>query len=470
MWQTARDSEVIDDPDGQPVPGVIVVWSGDAPTLMSFRLPPPGLVIGRELLGANANDDRISRQHARLRWTGTSFSVADLGSRNGTYAGGQAIIDGEITVTPPAVLRTGRTVSVLLGDVRRYERAAVDVRDEVVVGPTLADAWAQVERAARGGDHLMLTGESGTGKELAARHFHRIAAAEGELVAVNCAAIPAGVAERLLFGARKGAYSGADRDADGYVGAADGGTLFLDEIADLELQVQSKLLRVLETGELLALGAARPRPVKIKIVAATLRDLKAEVVAGRFRDDLYYRIGRPEVRLPALRHRLEEVPWLVWHEVQRSTPEMSVHSTLVESCLLRPWPGNVRELIGEVRRAAYAARDAGKKVVRSEDLDGSAGMILDGALGTVANEPPSQIQTAALKKKPAPLPDHEIIASALRGEHGNVTRAARALGLHRNQLRRYLARHADLAAIVTGKDDGDIDLTDGAGDDGDDSQ
>jgi len=245
MWQTARDSEVSDEADDLPIPGVIVVWSGDEPTLMPFRLPPPGLVMGRELLGAQSTDDRISRQHARLRWTGASFSVADLGSRNGTYAGGQAIVDGEITITPPAVLRTGRTVSVLVADIRPYERQVVSLESDAVVGPTLAEAWAQVARAARSGETLMLTGESGTGKELAARHFHRSSGAEGELVAVNCAAIPAGVAERLLFGARKGAYSGADRDADGYLSAADGGTIFLDEIADLDLQVQSKLLRVL---------------------------------------------------------------------------------------------------------------------------------------------------------------------------------------------------------------------------------
>jgi DNA-binding NtrC family response regulator len=462
MWQTARDSEVDDQADELPVPGVIVVWSGDAPALLPFRLPPSGLIIGRELLGAQSTDDRISRQHARLRWTGASFSVADLGSRNGTYAGGQALVDGEITVTAPAVLRTGRTVSVLVGDVRPYERGTVDVDGDTVVGPTLRATWASIARAARGGDHLMLTGESGTGKELAARHFHRSGSGSGELVAVNCAAIPAGVAERLLFGARKGAYSGADRDADGYIAAADGGTLFLDEIADLDLQVQSKLLRVLETGELLPLGAARPVKVKVKIVTATLKDLKAEVVAGRFRDDLYYRIGRPEVRVPALRQRLEEVPWLVWHAVQQAAPGVTVHSTLVEVCLLRPWPGNVRELLGEVRRAAYAARDAGKKSVRGEDLDGSAGLILDNAQGggapdhrAPATEPAERTAPSAPKKPPAPLPEPEVLAQALREENGNVTRAARKLGLHRNQVRRFLTRHPELQALVNAKDDVD---------------
>jgi DNA-binding NtrC family response regulator len=330
-----------------------------------------------------------------------------------------------------------------------------------VVGPILRATWASIARAARGGDHLMLTGESGTGKELAARHFHASSSAAGELVAVNCAAIPAGVAERLLFGARKGAYSGADRDADGYIAAADGGTLFLDEIADLDLQVQSKLLRVLETGELLPLGAARPVKVKVKVVTATLKDLKAEVVAGRFRDDLYYRIGRPEVRVPALRQRLEDVPWLVWRAVQQAAPGVTVHSTLVEVCLLRPWPGNVRELLGEVRRAAYAVRDAGKKSVRGEDLDGSAGLILDNTQGGTAADQrapatePADRTAASSRKPPAPLPEPEVLAQALRDENGNVTRAARKLGLHRNQVRRFLTRHPELQALVNVKDDVD---------------
>jgi DNA-binding NtrC family response regulator len=196
-------------------------------------------------------------------------------------------------------------------------------------------------------------------------------------------------------------------------------------------------------------------------VTATLKDLKAEVVAGRFRDDLYYRIGRPEVRVPALRQRLEDVPWLVWRAVQQAAPGVTVHSTLVEVCLLRPWPGNVRELLGEVRRAAYAVRDAGKKSVRGEDLDGSAGLILDNTQGGTAADQrapatePADRTAASPRKPPAPLPEPEVLAQALRDENGNVTRAARKLGLHRNQVRRFLTRHPELQALVNVKDDVD---------------
>ena len=441
MSQTARDSEVENRADGRPVAGAVVVWSGETPRLLTLRVPPPGLVLGRESL-AQTGDDRLSRQHARIRWNGTRFQVADLGSRNGTFVGGSLVADGEVTALPPVVVRTGRTISLLLPDIQAFEDAEVRVDGHGVVGPTLRQSWDAVERAARGGRSLLLTGESGSGKELAARAFHRASGATGELVAVNCAAIPAGVAERLLFGARKGAYSGADRDADGYVATADQGTLFLDEVAELDLQVQAKLLRVLETGELLPLGAARPRPVSLRVVAATLRDLRAEVQAGKFRDDLYFRIGRPEVRLPALRDRLEDIPWLVAEAVR--TSGLPAHPSLIEACLLRPWPGNVRELVGEVSRAAHGATEAGRKVVRAEDLDGTAGRLL--GTGEVATVAPG-----AARVKPASLPDHAAILAALRAESGNVTRSARRLGLHRNQLRRYLAKHADAGALAAGE-------------------
>ena len=444
MWETARDSEIESSRDDAPVPGVVVVWSDRTPRLIALRIPPAGLVLGRDTL-ADAHDERMSRQHVRITWTGDQVRVADLGSRNGTHVGGRAIASLEVAAAVPAVVRCGRTVAIAVADVRPFEGATVTT-DGGVVGPTLRQAWQAVERAARGGRSLLVTGESGVGKELAARAFHRASAVSGELVAVNCAAIPAGLAERLLFGTRKGAYSGAERDADGYLATADGGTLFLDEVAELDLEVQAKLLRVLETGELLALGAARPRPVQLRIVAATLRDLRGAVATGRFRDDLYYRIGRPEVRLPALRDRLEDIPYLVAEAVApRGLP---AHPSLIEACLLRPWPGNVRELVAEVGRAAHAAAEASRPAVRAEDLDEQAGRAHAVAAAADDADPP--------RPKSVGLPDDDAIAAALRAEAGNVSRTARRLGVHRNQLRRYLAKHPAAAALAAdGKDDGD---------------
>src|SRR5262249_5516050 len=135
-----------------------------------------------------------------------------------------------------------------------------------------------------------------------------------------------------------------------------------------------KLLRVLEMREVLALGASHPRKVDIKVCAATLKDLRAEVSAGRFREDLYYRIGRPEVRLPSLTERAEEIPWLTFYEFSRIDPKLTANPLFLETCLLRPWPGNVREFLGEVRQAARAALDAGRHVVESKDLPANAGL------------------------------------------------------------------------------------------------
>ncbi len=467
VQHTAQDSDGgAHGDDAAPSPGLIVVWGGDAPTLRPFRLPPAGLALGRELLGADCRDDRISRLHARVRLGARGFTVTDLGSRNGTFVDGRPLMDGEIIARSGAVVRCGRTLAVLVDDVRPFDATPVLDDGEVVVGPRLAAAWRDAARAARTGDTLLITGESGVGKELAARAFHRAAmaaGATGALVAVNCAAVPASVAERLLFGTRRGAYSGADRDADGYLATADGGTLFLDEIAELDLGVQAKLLRVLETGELLPLGAARPTKVTIKVVAATLRPLRDEVAARRFRDDLYYRIGRPEVAIPPLRERREEIPWLIARAVAAATG-VSAHPTLVEACMLRPWPGNVRELLGEVRRAALAAREDGKPVLRGDDLDVHAGAAiaptaLVGGAGAATSGPgevtrdlepePDARRGAGLT--PAPLPDLAAVARALDAHAGNISAAARALGIHRNQLRRLLAKHPALAAAtVTG--------------------
>jgi DNA-binding NtrC family response regulator len=444
VQRTAPDSHWRGTSDDGPVPGMLVVWSGRAPALRPFRLPPAGLALGRELLGPEAPDDRISRLHARIRVGAAAFSVTDLGSRNGTFVDGDLLVDGERAAAPGALVRAGHTLALLCPDVRPFEGSRVLVDGERIAGPLLQAAWREAERAARTGETLLVTGESGAGKELAARAFHRAAAARGAtgpLIAVNCAAIPATVAERLLFGTRRGAYSGADRDADGYLASADGGTLFLDEIGELELGVQAKLLRVLETGELLPLGAARPQPVHFKTVAATLRDLRAEVAARRFREDLYYRIGRPELAIPPLRARREEIGHLVASTA--AAAGIAVHATLVDACLRRPWPGNVRELRGEIRQAALAAREEGRSELRADDLDPRAGLAIDPASAPRAADAPTQpIVTAARSDEgPAPLPDLATVEAALAAHRGNVSAAARALGLHRNQVRRLLAKH-----------------------------
>jgi transcriptional regulator of acetoin/glycerol metabolism len=433
-YQTTIDESIlITDSHDLPCPGLVVIFSGGRPQCQHRRLDGLPVVLGR--FPADdvfvVEDDRISRRHTRITAKGSGVRVTDLESRNGTFVDGVRVTD-EVYARLPRILRLGQSLVLFVADVRPYEGGGVTLLPGEVVGPVLRKARQAVARGAESGDSLLLTGPSGAGKELAARAFHEASGARGAFVAVNCATIPTGLAERLLFGARKGTYSGATADAEGYVQAADGGTLFLDEIAELDAAVQPKLLRVLEQHEVVSLGASHPRKVDVRICAATLKDLRAEVTAGRFREDLYYRIGRPEVRLPSLLERLEEVPFLVVRELERVDPRLGAHPSLLEACALRVWPGNVRELLGEIRRAGRDALADGRTQVKDKDLSESAGREIEGARRTVG---------AGLAGAGPDL-SREVIEAALRAEQGNVTRAARTLGMHRNQLRRWLAKNA----------------------------
>jgi transcriptional regulator with AAA-type ATPase domain len=404
-------------PQSRPRPGAIKVFADGAACLVPIALDRGRAVVGRDPSCDIAVDDaRMSRQHAELRFDGEAWRVADLGSRNGTFVDGQP---APRCSGPRAVLSVGDTLFLLCDDVRPWFGQSVEVAGGVVAGPTLLRAWREVERAARASTVLHVRGESGAGKELAARRFHDSGPrASGPLVPVNCAALPPTIAERLLFGTRRGAYSGADANAEGYLAAADGGTIFLDEVAELPLEVQAKLLRVVENRELVPLGAAHPRKIDLGVVTATHQDLRALAAAGRFRQDLYFRLGEPAVEVPALRERREDIAFLIEVALAQLAPPRRPHASLVEAALRRIWPGNVRELVRECAAAAGRADDAER--VRAEHLDARAGCALEAA--------PRETDTGRIR-------------DALAREHGNVTRAARALGMHRTQLRRWLAQH-----------------------------
>jgi DNA-binding NtrC family response regulator len=312
-------------------------------------------------------------------------------------------------------------------DAGPFLRHGLGVKDAVVAGPAFRHALETIAHSRRSGvlKSLLISGESGSGKEIAAKVFHDAGAISGApFVAVNCATIPKDLAERLLFGSRRGAFSGAT-DAPGHVQAAHGGTLFLDEVAELLPEVQTKLLRMLETREVLRLGATRPEHVDVHVCAATWRDLRAEAAAGRFREDLYFRIGQPEIRLPPLRARIEEVPWHTRQVLEDSgATGLEVSAAFIEACANRAWPGNVRELRGEVRRVAAAAIAEGVKTLSAEALSPTAGKPIERG-----EAPPS-----------ARIPADEV-AAALSAEAGNVLGAARRLGVHRNKIRRWLERY-----------------------------
>ncbi len=435
--ETRDTSSGISDPDGSPLPGVVLIFVADRPTMVSAALSDDRrFVVGRGAFAGALEDGRASREHAAVCARDGAFEVTDAGSRNGTFLDGVRI-DGAKAVRAAAgsILRVGQSLVLFAADVRPFERPKHDpAAGDVVIGPTLAAAHARIARAGSVSGVALLHGESGSGKELAARVFHEATGRAGPLVAVNCAAIPAGVAERLLFGAKRGAYSGADVDADGYMQSAHGGTLFLDEVAELDLAVQAKLLRAIETQEVLALGASRPRKVDLRVCSATHKDLRGEVAKGTFRQDLYFRLGQPELDVPPLRARREEIPWLLAREVAKASRELQLHAGFVEACLLRAWPGNVRELLGEARRAAHEAlARGGEPLVKATDLAANAGRAI-APITTPPAPPPLVVNERSAG------PDDARIRDVLAAHDGNVTAAAKALGMHRTQLRRWVTR------------------------------
>jgi DNA-binding NtrC family response regulator len=415
-----------------PLPGVLVVYSAGTAMLRALPLQRGRLVLGRDETAGALEDARTSRQHTELVFDGSLWTIRDLGSRNGTFVDGRAI-EGPAVFAAPQILRLGSTLCLFELNVRPYLGHDLTLQPDLVAGPALHGALGRIAHLARTSERLLIVGESGSGKELAARRFHSAGPnASGRFVAVNCAAIPEGVAERLLFGSLKGAYSGASADADGYAQAAHGGVLFLDEIGELDLEVQAKLLRMLESHEVMPLGAAMPRKLNTRVCFATHRDLRGAVAQKQFREDLYYRIIQALVRLPPLRRRREEIPHLIARELSRLQDTPQVHVRLVEACLLRPWPGNVRELIGSVRHAVGSARAAGASLVRAEYLDPDAGMPVAGELLAIP-------ANATLARKPEPT--REAIEAALVKHDGNMAATARALGVHRTQLYRLVERY-----------------------------
>lgn len=348
-----------------PVPGAVVVWSGAAPTIQAFRVPPSGLVLGRELLDGTT-DDRISRQHARVAWRDRRFVVTDLGSRNGTYIGGNPLVDREVTVTAPSVVRTGRTVSVLLDDVQRFESAAISSAHDAIIGPSTAPLWRAVEQAAQAGDNLLILGEPGTGKGRMARGYAR---ARNRSEAVFNPTIQAVPLERVVSASTE--------------------TLILEQVRELGAQNLATLAKLV----------ARPnlRFVTTAVVQLEHLGLAREVAAA---------LSSRMIVVPPLRERPDEMAFLVNDAVRGAEPGLQIHSTLIEVCLLRPWPGNARELVSEVGRTAHTVAAQGKNNIRGEDLDNDAGHLMVGAPTVNASAQP----TAASKprrKRNSSLPNDE---------------------------------------------------------------
>jgi DNA-binding NtrC family response regulator/tetratricopeptide (TPR) repeat protein len=291
---------------------------------------------------------------------------------------------------------------------------------------------------------VLVTGESGTGKELVARAIHALSSRrEKVFVPFNCTAVPKELTEGYLFGYRRGAFTGAVKDSDGVIRAAAGGTLFLDEIGDLPIDVQPKLLRFLQEGEIQPLGEQRPIKVDVRIIAATNTDLELMVAQGRFREDLYYRLNVIRLRVPPLRERRSEIPSIVnyytnHYAAKFGRKDIQIASPAVDLLMVGDWPGNVRQLCNEVQRLVARAED-GLTISPehlSPELRRMAAPIAPASVTPIASSGSAAtvpLQNVTLAEALAEV-ERRMIAAALRKHNGNISRAARELGLTRRGL------------------------------------
>ncbi|HTO99357.1 MAG TPA: sigma 54-interacting transcriptional regulator [Myxococcales bacterium] len=375
------------------------------------------------------SDASMSGSHALLRLGAEGFHVEDCGSTNGTFVNGQPV--QEIPLADGDVLEMGHTHFLFRSGLPHVTLPAAEHPGLATLSPALSSAFAAVPAIARSGLPVVVGGETGTGKELLARALHDLSGRKGPFLAVNCGALAPTLLESEIFGYRRGAFTGAQEGRPGLVRAAGGGTLFLDEVADLSAAGQAALLRVLEQGEVLPLGATEAVRVDVRVVAASHVDLEEAVAAGRFRADLYARLAGSTLRLPALRHRREDLGLLIAAILRKAGAASARLTPEAGRALLRHrWPRNVRELERCLRLG----------------LALSGGMPIDLCHlpeGVVRGAPqgPAISGLRPRKLSPAQAEKRDQLSSLLREKGGNVAAVARALGKARMQVHRWVKRY-----------------------------
>ncbi len=390
---------------------------------------------GRRARVVSIDDGHASRPHARLTRLGASVWIEDLGSKNGTLVDGR-VVEREV-LQDGALVEVGRSFFVFVagsvddqrdGRPRRFDAPGLPVLE--TASGALARTLDALARVAPSLAPVLLQGETGTGKEVLARRVHALSGRKGELVAVNCGALPAELAEAELFGVKKGAYTGAGADRVGLVRAAAGGTLFLDEIGDLPLRSQGALLRVLQERVVVPVGTVQPLAVDFRLVSATHRDLHAAVAAGEFRADLLARLSGVTLSLPPLRERREDLGILLGLFCARVGKPVTLSVRAARALARARWPGNVRALERAVDGALALAGDAG------------LGVTLDLAhFPDLADDEPQHLPAQTPE-----LADGVDVALAaqltelLREHHGNVSAVARVFGKKRMQVYRWIER------------------------------
>jgi DNA-binding NtrC family response regulator len=428
---------------------------------------------GTTLVGTHPDNDlvltdaTVSRHHLEIRVRRDGIEVRDLDTTNGTKHGGARV--GQVILIGPSRLRLGRHTEL---DVEPVD-AGVELDDWPgdrfgdVLGsaPVMRRLFALLARAAVTEATILLTGETGTGKEAIAEAVHQVSPrAKGPFVVVDCGAIPHELIASELFGHARGSFTGAAADKQGLIEAASRGTLFLDEIGELALDLQPQLLRVLDRRQVRRVGENHAIDVDIRVIAATHRDLRAMVRAGRFREDLYYRLAVVATQVPPLRDRRDDIAALVSCFAERMGRGAFAQSpALLEQLMRHEWPGNVRELRNVVERALSlgnaALADLGDPAApRPRAASGDAGPPADDSARPQATPPAASTTASTAASTAAPgdvldLPfkeakaalvesfERDYLTALLARHRGNISRAASEAGIDRNYVHRLVKKY-----------------------------
>ncbi len=391
------------------------------------------------------SDPTVSRRHLRIaRQADGSWRIVDLGSTNGTKVSGARIREAEIQAG--ALFEAGQ---VEIAFVPQREEVEVEAWPEDRFGDLIGRSkpmrlmFGLLARIAETDATVLLEGETGTGKGQVARAIHEASRrAERGFVVVDCGSVQRSLIESELFGHEKGAFSGAYVQRRGAFEHADRGTVFIDELGELDLELQPRLLRVLDAREVRRVGAQQSTPVDIRVIAASRRDLQREVERGVFREDLFFRLSVVTVRIPPLRDRLEDVPLLAEHFLQEAARQRNVRAPSLDSRTLdrltsHDWPGNVRELKNTVERALYLSAVRPGDTLQVDGIESGARLRSGGR--SSAFDPSASFQ----EEKERWLEDRErrYVAWLLESHGGNVSGAARAARMDRKYLHKLVKKY-----------------------------
>jgi two-component system nitrogen regulation response regulator NtrX len=356
-----------------------------------------------------------------------------------TQLGAYDILEKPLDTDRILVTLRNATGRIDLAEENARLKATIESRYEIV-GKSFAirSLIEKIERVADTTARVLITGENGTGKELVARALHRQSArARKPFVEVNCAAIPGELIESELFGHMKGSFTGAIQDRAGKFEQADGGTLFLDEVGDMSLAAQAKVLRVLQDGDVTRIGGTKHRKVDVRVIAATNKRLEEEIAAGRFREDLYYRLNVVPIHVPALRERREDIPLLVGHFLSQFAKQDGVASPAIDAAAIDrlsafDWPGNVRELRNTIERLLILSPGPRVTLADVDRLTGTRASASGGLGGLEDSKTFEQFKLAA---------ERAFLVVKLRQHDWNVAETARVLGMPRSNLYKKIERH-----------------------------